>query len=307
MTSTSYLAIDNSSVANFKAWGGAINTALDDAGWTRDYAYSSNQASPGTNFDWDDINAVPSAADSTYEIWIMGDALQATMPFFVRIDYWYDSGTFLRFTIGNARSTATILAGINGVTTEHFNAFVSNDFVMYDFEGLGRKHACFFSGSSSSFRMGLFLDVRSPSYSNASYFAFERSTDNCGDDTSDFVTFVAMNTNAGSQQFSIGNKRKGPIIDGLSLPYYRNMPAISGQNTPAIFPITPVYNGLELPLRYTMACRYEDVRVGLLTTQTATSYGVTNPHLQIVNDYTVDGIGSLNVAQVQLGFLSLWS
>jgi hypothetical protein len=90
----------------------------------------------------------------------------------VRIDYWYNGGIYMRFTMGNSQSTGIISGGLIGEGIRPEDAWVSQDHYMSD-PGSGRQYVCLFSGSNSSFRMGLFLD----SYQSdevACYYAWGR-------------------------------------------------------------------------------------------------------------------------------------
>ena len=290
MTSTSMLKVDCSATSDFGAFGGAIHTAFIAAGWTLAYSYSSNQASPGTSFSWSSINSVPSAAGTTYEVWAPGDLLQSLCPIYVRIDYWYSSGIYMQFTIGNSQASGVISGGLVGEGVRPEDAWVSQQHYMSD-PGAGEQYVCLFSGSSSSFRMGLFLNAYSTDDA-ACYYAFERSRAVNGVETSSYMTFLAHSA-AGKEQMSIGNRiRPTTSLSNWVIPFYTNNSAISVLGTVGLLPIFSFFDGIELPLQNTIVGRYQDIADGL-TTVSLTSYGTTSTYMQIVNSTSSSGLGNM--------------
>jgi hypothetical protein len=298
MTSTSVLKIDCSAIADFKAFGLAVSTAFAAAGWVKTEA----------NVIWSGggvITVVPTVA-GTYEVWRMADTLQSSLAFYVRIDYWANPDISLRFTIGNATDgSGGIKAGFFGDSTRAEDAFVSEDFISSDPTSGDRKFQCRFSGSTSSFRMAFFLDSTTTIGSTgASYYAFERSRDNAGDETADFVTFLASGSGI-KQQFSIGNRVRGRSLDSWVVPWYPNVTAISHTGVPGVFPVLPVFIGVELPMQNTLICRYRDVPPGGIVTA-STAYGDAANYIQIVANVEKDDLGFMD-AQSECGILMLWS
>jgi hypothetical protein len=311
MTSTSSLKVDTSGVADFQGFGSAISTALGAAGWVKDYSYSSDQSTPGAGFSWSNINNVPSAAGTTFEVWRMSDSLQTSLPFFVRIDYWNNSGTYLRFTLGNANSSGVISGGVDGEKLRPQDAFVSLDHNVSDPSSQGRYYTCVFSGSTSSFRMGLFLDSFGGDDA-ACYYAFERSKSNNGTETASYVTFLAHSVGQGKEQMSIGNmvRPDSSMSTWLGLSFTSGISGISHAETVGAFPILSQFDGIELPLQNTFLCKYSDISNGL-TNVTATAYGTTATYKKIVNGTTQGDLGSLassfGFSETTFAILMLWS
>jgi hypothetical protein len=312
MHSSSSLKVDTSGVTAFKALGSAINTAWTSSGWTRDYAYSSNQSVAGTNFSWSNITSVPSAAGTTYEVWKMGDSLQSTMPFYVRVDYWNDGSQRFRFTLGNSQTSGVVNGGVDGEKLRSQDAWVSLDHSVSDPGSSGLPFKCLFAGSSSSFRMGLFLDsYGANTYNAACYFAFERSRDVSGTENGSFVTFLAHSAGQGKEQISIGNMVR-PVL-GFSTwltPAFPDQSSISHQGDVGLFPILSQFDSIELPLKYTVLTRYVDTPNGL-TSFLAQAYGDTQTYMQIVNYTTKSTLGStassFSYALAYYGIIIYWN
>jgi hypothetical protein len=92
--------------AHFRALFSPLSTALAAAGWT----LVTSVFATGTN--WTDVTAP--AADATArvtEIWAMGDATQATVPLYMKIEYGRNSTTnpALQVSWGTGASSTTIL------------------------------------------------------------------------------------------------------------------------------------------------------------------------------------------------------
>lgn len=90
--SQSFLACDNSTLTNFKAWGQAISNALSTSTWT--------QTSDTGQVNWSSIASVPGSGAYVYEIWQPNDGLTA---FYLKAEYGNFSGTnmpSIRVSIG---------------------------------------------------------------------------------------------------------------------------------------------------------------------------------------------------------------
>jgi hypothetical protein len=125
---TSYSVAPNAtSDATFRAWGKALSDALEAMGFTK-------TADTG-QIDWATAATPGAAAYAGYEIRQFTDALQATVPIIVRIDYGAGAtATYprLQITVGRASSGAGVLVGITSlamVLTMNYNATASDCYV----------------------------------------------------------------------------------------------------------------------------------------------------------------------------------
>lgn len=103
-TQTSSINQSNSSVANFKLWAKVIDDFFGTAGWT---------ASTDTGqLVWASIATVPTTGNYVYKIWKMADALQGTLPVFVKMEYG-NVTTFpsLAITVGTGSDGAGNITG----------------------------------------------------------------------------------------------------------------------------------------------------------------------------------------------------
>jgi hypothetical protein len=167
-TSSTSLAPDNSTAAAFRAWGSAVNAALAALGLV--------QTGDTGQINWTSV-AAPGASNTSqgYEIWKFNDALQATAPFFFKLEYGSGAtaaapGMWL--TVSTATNGAGSLTGV--VSTRMQPRGNTNSATSYN---------CYFSGSSNRFSCYLFRGAGS---SNVEFgFYLERLKDANGADTSE--------------------------------------------------------------------------------------------------------------------------
>jgi len=182
--------------ALFQAWGNNISNAFADAGWAK--------TSDTGQIVWSTI-AAPAAANVVcgYEIWQMQDALQATAPVFVKIEY--GSGTaqtnpFVATTIGSGSTGDGRLTGI-----------LSARFILNCSNGANQAIS-YVSGSTNRFGIGLWVSGyasnsvfgvpnQTPTSNTATgiaaFFSIERTKDTNGNDTNEGVLFLNRNPGAG--------------------------------------------------------------------------------------------------------------
>jgi hypothetical protein len=173
----------NSSDANFRAWGSYISARLAAVGLV--------QTADTGQINW--VTVLTPAGINTYqgyEIWRFDDALQATFPVYIKIQYGEDDaadGPGIRITFGS---------GSNG--TGSLTGNLSTD---YDAACPTVAGACVVVGSGSSGRFCMNGGFTAAG-GFGMWFGFERSKDQNGDDTSEAVLFCshpsASNTAGGA-------------------------------------------------------------------------------------------------------------
>lgn len=108
-------ASPQASTAELRAWGAAISSMIAAMGLVK-------TADTG-QIDWNTAGPAPAAGQSLavgYEIWRFNDALQATAPVFLRIDYGVGSGlggTNLNYRFGTGTNGAGTLSGASSTVS----------------------------------------------------------------------------------------------------------------------------------------------------------------------------------------------
>jgi len=165
--------------ALFRLWGGAYNTKLAYFGWV-------NTADTG-QINWTTVLA-PTVINTVqgYEIWRMADALQATVPVFMKIEYGAGSiasSPAIWITIGSG-SNGT--GGLTGVTT------VRQRF------GFGTTVTAlnwYWSGDTNRFMVAVFGASRALSF----MVSIERTVDSGGVLTGEGVLLIGQDTSTWNQ------------------------------------------------------------------------------------------------------------
>lgn len=152
----------NNSDANFRAWGTNLAARFLAAGWV--------QTADTGQINW--VTVTAPAGVSTfqgYEIWRFADALQASAPIYLKIEYGEGNGTdgpAIRFSVGTGSNGSGTLTG--NVSSTIIAACTSTP-------GGGT-----YFGSGDTGRFSFALDV-----SAGMYFSVERTKDATGADTTE--------------------------------------------------------------------------------------------------------------------------
>jgi hypothetical protein len=162
----------NSSDANFRAWGLAVATKLGQVGLV--------QTADAGQINWTTVTA-PGGADTYqgYEIWRFADALQATAPVFMKVQYGSGASNAanpgIRVVFGSGSDGAGNLTGV----------LSSN----LDSEATASAGAvtAYWSGSTNRFAMA----IMSSAVANQHLMLFERSLDSLGAVTSEAVLWLS--------------------------------------------------------------------------------------------------------------------
>jgi hypothetical protein len=164
------LAPTNSSVALFRAWGLAVSNAIAARGLVK--------TTDTGQVNWATVALPAINLTPAYEIWRFDDALQATAPVFIRLEYGTGSSTGLvamAFSIGSGSNGAGVLTGVTLART-----------VLQTGSNSATTMACFVSGSTNRLLLALWAGLTS----NPNYFlmlSLERTVDAAGAPTSEGV------------------------------------------------------------------------------------------------------------------------
>lgn len=176
-TSTVSKVCDNSTDANFISWAKAISDAFIAFGWTR-------TADTG-QINWGTVTRPLSGNTAQgYEIFALNDTLQATAPFYLKIEYGSGSSTNnpgLWLTLGTGTNGA---GALSGTTTARLQVGCPSS--------VNAVQTCKFAGDNNRFVCALW-----PEYNNASNliaFGIERTHDGDGDDTDTAAVVFAVTT-----------------------------------------------------------------------------------------------------------------
>jgi hypothetical protein len=268
-TATVNKIYDNSSDANFVSWAQAISTQLAAMGWV--------QTADTGQINWGTVTR-PTATNTAqgYEVWRLDDTLQATKPFFAKIEYGSGSSAnhpAVWITVGTGTNGAGTLTGT--VTARQQLAAGGN---------IAAAQVCKFSGANNRFVCAL-----APEYNNAANmiaFGFERTHDSAGADTGTALIF-----------FGIGGSTKVvmvcPEAGTGAAPATENgfgcltpLSATSVRGTEfGVFPVFPFLGKMLNPLRNLVVYFNNEITANLNIT--ATHYGTAHTF------YTVGGsVGS---------------
>ncbi|WLT30767.1 hypothetical protein [Geothrix sp. PMB-07] len=158
-------------------WAGRLEALLTASGWIQTSDAGQTAASAL-------VNATASGQLLGYQIWRMNDALQASAPLFIKIEF-LSTGSItnpgMAFTIGTGSSGGGVITGVMVARTAPVN--------------MGAGTAAFFIGSGDTNRLCFFLAGNTLSASLL--FSIERTPDSAGADTSDgFLLLIHENSSS---------------------------------------------------------------------------------------------------------------
>lgn len=288
-TATGNYVQDNSSLTNFKSWAQAISNALAAFGWV--------QTTDTGQVNWSTIAAVP-ASTYVYEIWKAGDALAATMPIFLKIEYGFSTTIpRIRITVGTGSSGAGV---INGVVQSSTPQQITNDIA----NSGSTTYPCYFSGNSAEFRMSMWSNPSGAPQTGV-VFGIERSKDGTGANTNEYITVLGVNQSSAGQCYQqtikatgSGNRENGVIAPALS----NGSGTGSAFGTVAALPVFPILGKVGNPMLGFMTATLNDV--GINSTVTVNSvYGSAHTYVVAGGGNISSGIGQKTVNSTNMALL----
>lgn len=174
MFSTSPLPQSVADATSYRTWVQAVHNAIASFGWTQ--TGDTGQLTISTL----------AARGNGYEIWALGDTLQATHPFYMKLEYHptaFGPGFFVTF------GTATDGAGnITTQTSQRLGFGCRTDTTV--------QQNCYFSGDTNRLQMALW---DGPTSNESVVISIERSKNSSGVDTGDaLLVFLAASNNNGT-------------------------------------------------------------------------------------------------------------
>lgn len=274
---------DSNTAANFRAGGSAFAAQLAAMGLV--------QTADTGQIDWLTVGA-PSFSDQLmgYEIWRFNDALQSTVPVYVRIEYRCGNSTTTKWVIwikvGFGTDGAGNLTGTQVSTTYRL--------AMGDNATLLGNSSCLFSGANNRIAFALFHGVSVLSVSM--FCSIERSKDANGADTGDGVIILAAQGGSGLGGYTRFSQYL-PVTGGVPNSESR-WPAILSNNASSGFGTT-LHMGVPIPLAGSMknpglgAMVYTVGDYAIATDITLSIYGANHIYRTLGNNWTyVAGVGS---------------
>jgi hypothetical protein len=230
---------DLSTVANFKDWGQAVNTALTAFGWT--------QTADTGQVNWTTISSVPTSGNYVTELWQPGDG---GTPFYIRIDYGNNAGNqpAMRFQGGTSTTGTGALSGFTTTLIQMASA-VNTGSTLYN---------CLFSGDSSSFNIMMWRDASAANF----VLSVDRARTSAGATTNAYfsiLSFRATNVSgaAGTCQSVVFGIGVAPQLSSLatgSLPTLATGTSWAGVNQSMFFngnygfiPVFPYVGYFDVP------------------------------------------------------------
>ena len=271
-TATGNYVCDNSSLANFQSWSGAIfNAFVTTCGWLQT-ADTGQAANPPA--------AVPSSA---YVYWIFkaNDAQAATCPIYVKVEVGYSTTQVgIRITVGtgsNGSGTITnIQSGFNAQVITNNGSNMAN-------QGL-TAYPCYFSGDAGEFRMLLW--ATNPNMGVTESFIIERSKDPSGAKTAEY--FTSLYISSGAPSSSLNRHQQTTLASGSTTNFENNIICcLAASNntgtgafggTVAAFPIFPLLGKIGNPILGAMVASASDIGDGATVT-VAAMYGGTHTYI----------------------------
>lgn len=173
---------NNTNNTNFRAWGQNVSSRILTAGLV--------QTSDTGQIDWGTV-AAPGAAQTSagYEIFRFADALQATTPIFLKLEYGSGSNANnpgLFFTVGSGSDGA---GSLTGVTTGRCNVGTSSNSTS--------SINCFLSGNTGRLSFALWSHGTGSTTTLALGFGIERTVDANGAQTSEGALITWRNAQDG--------------------------------------------------------------------------------------------------------------
>jgi hypothetical protein len=195
-TATTNTPISNAATANFRAWGLEFNTQLAAVGLT--------QTADTGQINWTTV-ALPGAANTIagFEIWRFNDALQATSPIFIKIQYGTSSLTSIPLILiqvgqgsnGSGTLTGTLMTN-TAMSAAQQSSSVTNAPAFWCYNATYGTLWC-------SWKFGV-NNAATNANTPLGGFLIERSCDTNGNPTGDAVALTTPNLNT-SASLTSGN------------------------------------------------------------------------------------------------------
>lgn len=257
----------NSTDALFRLWGANIKAQLAAAGWV-------NTADTG-QINWTTVLA-PTLANTVqgYEIWRMADALQATVPIFLKLEYGSGSAAgnpAVWVVLGSGSTGAGALTGVLSTRQQVTGTLTATPCNWY------------ISGDTNRFGFAL-----ASSAGNSFLLSIERTVDVSGVVTGEGALLIVKNLNSWSQV--AWNQITGPYTATWELTIGALGPAVAPAGVWGTqLAVYPIYHNKGVFLNPGLNClAYIDATIGAFSTISFSIYGGTHTYM------TLGGTGFAN-------------
>lgn len=214
----------SATLSDFQTWAGAIDSAIAALGWV--VTTDTGQTAPAS------FSSFVAGTASYYRIYKAADALQATLPMFLRIDYKCNAsgGPSMKFQMGTGTDGAGNLTGnVSTAFTHSGTTSVVNT----------TTYQCYFSGTPGRLSMALWATAVS---AKAMGFSVERSHDLNGADTGEYFFWHALYSSGTYAQQTVMLPATGGVstMETLGLTFVK--PSVSTFLSSIFF--SPIFPGL---------------------------------------------------------------
>lgn len=259
--------------ANFQTFNSAIDTAILAMGWV--HSSDTGQMNPAS------ANRAGISTYAGYIIYKPADALQATSPFFLKIQFG-QAATATMYQLSLQVGTST-----NGAGTLTGN--ISTAIAVIPTATAGPAN-CYFSGSTNRLMIALF-----PQTANAQcIFVFERDKDASGADTANGMNIVGYSmSNAFFQQF-VPLQSIGPVsaYESKACTMISSQASQASGGVTGVGVIRPVYGSLRNPIISMLIVARADWTTEV--TNSVTIYGASNTYLALTTSGILASAGVAN-------------
>lgn len=200
-TRTTTFPLDASTDANFRAFGSWISASFAAFGWTLEYQNFV------TGSDWTSVTK-PASANTTRvtEVWAMADSLQATAPYYLKLEYGMNSTTnpAVKITLATGHVGSGTMSGVLVDTSSTFMFATQNTNTMTHY------------ASGDTNRIQFMIGVSGTSWvaNNMWIVNVERRKDGSGNDTATGYLFNSWGSGNGRHNAGLAGSAHPTVVTG---------------------------------------------------------------------------------------------
>lgn len=285
------MSVSQDTDTGFRAWGSALSAGLASAGLV--------QTADTGQINWTTVARAAAYGSAGYEIWRMDDAMQATKPVFIKLEYGSGSGSempFMWLTIGGGSN------GSGAITDTYLPRTLITPNGSMNTDGGGRPT---YISVQPGF-VGVVVNGGSVTWSgnmSCGYFFVIRTTDDSAVPTADGL--VVMHQNGGSGLISnshvLPGFPKGHLSNGFCLiPWFIPSSGSATPDGPQAFSHTFFY---PKAYRSPFTVSVLDAEVGAGVSFQATPFGATERTFLCIGSQFINGTASQGGAAVTMAMI----
>jgi hypothetical protein len=264
--------------ADFRTWGKGVSDAIAATGLVK-------SADTG-QIDWTTVARPAANGVAGYEIWKFTDAMQATLPVFIKLEYGVGAAA------DRPQVAVTVGTGTNGAGAINGQANTRNQLLSANSKANGDKLATYISGNGRGLAVCTNLDPTTSGFSQGVIVG--RTVDATGTPTADGI--VTYSWRSGSSQYQVipaAGSVPAPVSGGLPVVPTGGQRSTVGADVALLVPTV-----LLGKVRYTEMCvAYEHADIGELGPFQANNFGVQHTYLPLGDGIqtTIHALGSTAV------------